>query len=325
MIYNYFNFKGYIKLLVKYILYDLRILVYILLILTAVFFNINFLFQKEVKKNLIEYGGLHEAKTTYNIVFDNEEPQKELKIVLKMLDRYHIQNIKEIWIAFDPLSRVSINYPAENLVSYSDIRGRGFTKKELINGSNVILLSNDDYQIYFSDYNIGEDIVLGGRKFKIIGISPTIPQSIVPFNCLMKDNIKGAFRINDLVLKTEYSITRKGISNIRKEYYRQTGFNPSKGFFEINSRFGDVLVDIFNSMLDYICSIFLLLFFCFLTLVQTCCILYNKNSSHQVIYIYSGGSKDLLKFIIYGEAVVSVIVSFLLSQIILWSVNLWIK
>lgn len=325
MAYNYNCLKRYIKLLRKYIRYDIRILIYILLLLTFVFFNINYLLDKEINKNLVAYGGINESMTTYNIELDNDASKNELSIILDLFDEFHIENIKEIWLKFGPLSKVGVEYSTDSPVSYKNIKGRGFTRNERNSGKKVIILSNEDYLNYYSDYRIGATILLGDQHFKLIGISYDSDQSIIPFKCLLGDHMQGAFDINHLVIKTERHINKRAIRNKTKEYYNKSGKNNSEDLFKIKPLFWNAIEDIFNNFIDYFFSIILLLLFCLLSLFQTCYILYYKNQTHQSAFLYSGGSNEFLKHILYGEILITILVSFLLSHLIILGEKIWIS
>lgn len=313
--------KGYFKLLIKYIIYDLKILFYILLILVAVFFNICLLLQSEAYKILEEYGGWEEIKMTTAIEPSyNGIPQKELQILLKIFNEYEIENIKEIWLNFQPLTTVGVQCQEDALAFDRKIEGRYFTKEELIAGDEVVILSLEDYKCYFADYRIGDFISLGSTDFQLIGVSYTAEQSVVPFNCVYNNNLSKSFICGHLVLKTKFPVKK---SIIVKEFDQQTGIVQSDRPFVINPIFGRVIEDIFNKILDYVISIILIIVFCSLAVFQTCHIIYYKNLKHQLTFLYTGSSKNFLKLIIGGELFTIITVSIILSRILLWGGLLW--
>lgn len=313
--------KGYFKLLIKYILYDLKILFYILLILIAVFFYINLLLQNEADKILEEYGGLEEIKTTVAIEPSyNGIPQKDLQILLKIINKYEIEGIKEIWLNFQPLTTVGIECPDNTTEFDMKIDGRNFTKEELTAGDEVVILSLKDYKSYFSDYHIGDFISLGSKDFQLIGVSYTSEQSVIPFNCVYNNNLSNSFICGHLVLKTKFPVKK---NMILKEYHQQSGIEQSDIPFVVTPILWRVIEDIFNKIRDYVISIFLIVVFCGLAVFQTCYILYYKNLNHQSAFLYTGGSKNFLKLIIGGEIFTIIIISIILSRILLWGEMLW--
>lgn len=315
------HLKGYFKLLIKYILYDLKILFYILLILVAVFFYISLLLQKETNRILEKYGGLDEIKTTTAIEPSyNGIPQKDLQLLLKIINEYGIENIKEIWLNFQPLTTVGVQCSEVPPEFDRKIKGRDFTKEELTAGDQVVILSLEDYKSYFSNYNIGDFILLGGKDFQLIGISYTAEQSVIPFNCVYNNNLNNSFICGHLVLKTDFPIKK---SAIVKEYDQQTGIEQADRPFVINPIFWRVMEDIFNKIGDYIISIILIILFCSLAVFQTFHILYYKNLKHQPAFLYTGGSKNFLKLIIGGELFTIITLSIILSRILLWGEMLW--
>ena len=95
----------------------------------------------------MNYGGLHEANTSYTVDLGIKTTQKEFIYLLKLLEKYNLQKIKEIWISVPPLLEVGIASP-DNPVNDFELDGRRFTERELINGENKIILSNKDYRTY---------------------------------------------------------------------------------------------------------------------------------------------------------------------------------
>lgn len=315
--------KGYFKLLVKYIIYDLKILFYILLILVSVFFYIGLLLRNEVNKTLEEYGGLEELKMTTSIEPSyNGIPQKDLQILLKIFNQYEIKNIKEIWLNLQPLMTVGVQCSEDAPAFDREIEGRWFTKEELTDGDEVVILNIEDYKCYFSDYRIGDFIPLGGMDFRLIGISYTAEQSVIPFSCIFNNSLSNSFICSHLILKTKYPVKKR---EIVKEYYRQTGIEQSESPFVINPVLCRAIEDIFNKIRNYVISIILIIVFCSLALFQTCHILYYKNLKHQPVFQYTGGSKDFLKLMIGGELFAILTVSIILSRILLWGEMLWGK
>ncbi len=322
--YSYSN-KGYIKLLIRYLFYDLKTLIYVIFMLTAVFYSISNLLNKEINKNLIQYGGLHESMTTYSVELSDSASSNELNIVLDIFNKYKIIDIKEIWLKFSPLSKVGVEFSTENPIPDTSIVGRGFSREELLDGKKVIILNKEDYQGYYKNFMIGDEILLGGQKFRLIGISYEADQSVVPVKCLLGIDMEGSFRINNLILKTEKSLKSKDISNIKKNYYIKNSDSSIKDCFKVRSLFGNVLEDIFNNLIDYIFSIILILAFSLFLLIQTCSILFYKNESHQFAYIVSGSEKNHLKHIIYGEVIASIMISLMFSYLIMLGEKLWIN
>lgn len=315
--------RGYFKLLVKYIIYDLKILFYILLILVSVFFYIGSLLRNEADKILEEYGGLEEVKMTTAIEPSyNGILQKDLQILLKIFDEYEIENIKEIWLNFQPLTTVGVQCLEDSPAFDRKIEGREFTKEELTDGDEVIILNLKDYKCYFSDYRIGDFISLGSKNFQLIGVSYTAEQSVIPYRCVFNNDLGNSFICSHLILKTKFPVKKREIA---KEYYRQTGFKQSESPFVINPIFWRAIEDIFNKMRDYAISIILIIVFCGLSVFQTCHILYHKNLKHQPVFQYTGGSKDFLKLIIGGELFTIITVSIILSGMLLWGELLWRK
>jgi hypothetical protein len=293
--------------------------------LTAVFYSISNLLNKEINKNLIQYGGLHESMTTYSVELSDSASSNELNIVLDIFNKYKIIDIKEIWMKFSPLSKVGVEFSTDNPVPDTSIVGRGFSREELLDGKKVIILNKEDYQGYYKNFMIGDEILLGGQKFRLIGISYEADQSVVPVKCLLGIDMEGSFRINNLILKTEKTLKRKDISNIKKNYYIKNSDRSITDCFKVRSLFGDVLEDIFNNLIDYIFSIILILAFSLFLLIQTCSILFYKNESHRFAYLVSGSDKDYLKHIIYGEVIASIIISLMFSYLIILGVKLWIN
>lgn len=312
-----FSLSGYFRLLKKYIRHDLRILVYVILIITTFFCIVINIFSNEINKNLMIYGGVHESKTTYTFELGNQATPKELKLLFELLEEYNVKKIKKIWINAYPLLRVNI--ASDMGMSDFDLEGRGFTKYELDMGSNAIVLCNEDYQSYYKSYPIGSEISVGGEQFKLVGVSYTADQSVIPFNCLL--NVKGSFGIDYLLLETEHFINGRDAKNITRKYYQQTGQDTLK----IKSCFWDMLVDIFNAMYNYVFSIVLFLCLSILLLMQTGCILYYKNLTHKNVYIFSGGSEQYLRYIIHGEILVVIVISFILGYMIFLGERLWEK
>ncbi|WP_313184990.1 ABC transporter permease [Lacrimispora sp.] len=315
--------KGYSKLLIKYILYDLKIFFYILSILVAVFFYISLLLQNEADKILEEYGGLEEIKTTTAIEPSyNGIPQKDLQILLNIFNEYGIERINEIWINIQPLTTVGVQCPEDTPKFDRKIEGRDFTNEELTAGDKVVILSLEDYKCYFSDYHIGDFISLGNKDFQLIGVSYTAKQSVIPFNCIYNNNLSNSFICGHLVLKTKFPVKK---SLIVKKYDQQTGIEQSDIPFVINPIFWMVMEDIFNKIRDYVISIILIIVFCSFAVFQTCHILYYKNLKHQPAFLYTGGSKNFLKLIIGGELFTIITISIILSRILLWGEMLWGK
>ena len=313
--------KGYFKLLIKYIRYDLKILFYISSIFVAVFFYISFLLQSEADRILEEYGGLDEIKMTTVIKSSYKGiPQRDLQILLEIFNKYEIEDIKEICLNFQPLTTVGVQSTKDAPTFDGKIDGRYLTIGELTDGNEVVILSLEDYKCFFSDYRIGDFISLGGEDFQLIGVSYSSEQSVIPFNCVYNNNLDNSFICRRLVLKTKHPVKK---SVIVKEYDQQTGVAQSDRPFVITPVFGMVLVDIFNKMLDYVISIILIIVFCGLAVFQTCHIIYYKNLKHQSAFLYTGSSKNFLKLIIGGELFSIITVSIILSRILLWGVLLW--
>ncbi|WP_139348733.1 ABC transporter permease [Clostridium sp. Marseille-P2415] len=252
----------------------------------------------------------------------NGIPQKDLQILLKIFNEYKIENIKEIWLNFQPLTTVGVQCPEDAPAYDRKIEGREFTKEELTDGDEVIILNLEDYKCYFSDYRIGDFISLGNEDFQLIGVSYTAEQSVIPFNCVFNNNLSNSFICGHLVLKTKFPVKKR---EIVKEYDRQTGIEQSDRPFVINPVFWRVIEDIFNKIRDYVISIILIIVFCSFAVFQTCHILYHKNLKHQPAFQYTGGSKDFLKLIIGGELFTIITVSIILSRILLWGEMLWGK
>ena len=80
------HLKHYLHLLKNYIRYDSSLLAYIAIILTALFYTIMTIIHTEINDNLMNYGGLHEANTSYTVDLGIKTTQKEFIYLLKLLE-----------------------------------------------------------------------------------------------------------------------------------------------------------------------------------------------------------------------------------------------
>lgn len=328
MIINFNPIKTYMKLLIKYVFYDFKLLIYVFVVLTAVFFQISYILSQEINKHFADYGGVNESLRSYRIDVTNIAPGKELDTLFKILEKYQVQEIKDIEVKMEPLFRVdtvSCNNTANIIMKENQhINGRNFTDTELKMGAPVIILSLEDYMCYFSEYKIGDFIQPGSHNIQIIGIDSTADYSKIPLEYLLNDATINVpeFEINYLVLVTQKPLAFFSFPLIKKSYqkillsFSSSYKNAELGIYRL---FWDALVDIYNSMLDYILYIFLITGLSILCIFQTCQVLYYKNLSHQETYIISGASIQFLKNVVRGEAAFIILSAFLLSQfLLLW-------
>lgn len=314
------HLKHYLHLLKNYIRYDSSILAYIAIILTALFYTIMTIIHTEINDNLMNYGGLHEANTSYTVNLGLGTAQKEFSYLLELLEKYNLQKIKEIRISVPPLLGVGIASP-DNPVDDFELDGRSFTEQELINGENKIILSNKDYRTYYKNHEIGDTLSIGNTDFQLIGISYTAEQSMIPLNCFL--HAQTPFFTSHIILKTEHSINLWERIQLRRKY-NQILSDKQKGTFSFESNFWHVVVNLWNSLSDYFLSIAFVFALCILLLFQTGSILYYKNQSHTSVYLLSGGSETFLKQIILGELIAAAVLSLFLAYLLLLGRILWI-
>lgn len=241
---------SFFDVLIRQLISDIKVNVVIVCTLTITFTFI-FLVSTEFISRISEYGKLNEGLRTYEIRSFSENSISAFDTILKEFEKKNIEKI-----TFINLTANKSEVPFFNIFFNSDekiylnpenmeteiLLGRDFSKKEISNGDNVVILSENDYSLYYKNYNIGDNIKIADYDFELIGISNDNNEkisSVIPFNTLVKlssDN-KNTFHINEAFITLNERISKKEIRNLIKaaqenlnnvEYHINTSSDDSK-------------------------------------------------------------------------------------------------
>lgn len=214
--------RTFIEMLYRQFINDLKINIVILctLILT---FSFVFLISKEVISKFSEYGDLSEAVRTYEVRFSGANSVEAFNSILKEFKKKKIDQITYINLTVKNNDLRHINFCFDTQNAYLNpnnmvkkiISGRDFSKSELENGLNAIILSQKDYSKYYRDYNVGDIITFAGHDFELIGISKDDSKkigSVLPFSTILK--YKELFRINEAFLTLTERLSKKEIREL---------------------------------------------------------------------------------------------------------------
>lgn len=298
-----------------------------LCVLITFFFPINVLLSNAIKKDILEYGGINRASKTYTITMNNNFACKELQIIISLINKYEILEVKDILLKIEPLKRMKVKC-SNGIKSPFDVEkiqveGRVFTEKEINDGDLVILLSVIDHATYFSENSPGDYIQLGNHKFYLVGISYAHQFSIIPLNALFNNEMfqDQSVKIGQVDLYLNQQLKKSNIHHMKTLYQDEMKiFTNNKEFqsdFNVKGNIWEPIYNLYNDLLDYFVILLICMLISIICIAQTCTIIFYKNEKLQNMILISGGTYKYLKKIIRLELMVTVIIALIISCCIL--------
>lgn len=274
----------------------------IIIIISTVISLVSILFLLcAIRSSIYYYGDIDLLKKTYSVEISENEDIEILNSVFNKVDRQPAKvNNLFIYIEQDNLKIEQVNlvfpdrldyYNQEFMVLKID-RGRFFTKEEIEEGQELIILDEREYQKYYRESNINDIINYKGVDFKLIGIydSNNGSRAILLYNTLYKSTEKQEainMNINRIEFMFKEKLDKKTISKMENLFYELSGRTIS---------FGNLLKEVSGSMIPFVIvytafiGIILLLFFiCLLQLFK----MIKIFNQYKYSVLYSIGMKKI--------------------------------
>lgn len=189
----------------------------------------------------------------------------------------------------------------EKDMNFSLIQGRFFSDEEIINGKNVIMLSNKYLYEHNLDYKVNDYIRIRNTDYKIVGIYKSVSARIaIPYNTVRnKDGLEFGsiyINVNEKITKTEKKQLISDIPDIQIEIANK----------------GEINYQIIYSLI-YAGMVVVVDILCVCNLIHLMKV-YNQNNRRKFeIYKSLGASQKTLRTIKYAFLTSGIIISVMIS------------
>lgn len=284
-----------------------------------------------IKISLNYFGDISTLKKTYIFEFNENSEFETLTKILPRIQKYSpkTNDVLVYMVEGTKTRNIKLIFPQEmecfnvESDSFHLIEGRYFSKKEIEEGSKVIILSYLDYRNSYSENTIGDIISYGGMKFKLIGIHNTINDTriLLPYNTIAKepDSMGEAeIKIGNIDMEFSEKLSRGIMNKMEEQFYEETGNS-----IVIKSHFSQVIYGFAYDTLRYIFIIILIFGLFALCIKQLYSIVDRMNQHKQDVLLRLGmdeGMWQLSRFIgmegcILASYIISIIFFYRISYI----------
>lgn len=238
---------------------------------------------------------------------------------IPFLNEYYGSSDNEDNVSFNTEMKFVYDGDKEYLNSYdlqeAMVEGSNFSEEQLENGEQVIVISLDIKNKYFSTKNIADEITLMGSHYKLIGVvnSKSYPGTcFIPYTSLKyKKQMEGTtYGIDSIYLNFKNSLDNHQINKLERELKAYKNQNK-----EIKSDFEKMLFNYYMIAVKYILIIIAVLIFCILNIVGVFRYLVGRNIYDYVIYKLCGIENSFFITLVYLESTILLTVSFLLGTL----------